>query len=105
MTTDFLRLILNISMQNEIIFSNTAMIVEKQANVIKRKNSVPQILPPAIFTNTFGKVMNMSAGPWSGSTPYEKHAGKIISPAIIATKVSSAQIFTDSPGRVSSFDI
>ena len=63
----------NISMQNEMIFSKTAMIVEKHAKVINKKNSVPQILPPAIFTNTFGKVMNMSAGPWSGSTPYEKN--------------------------------
>lgn len=61
--TDFVRLILNISIQNEIRFSNTAITVEKHAKVINIKNSVPQILPPAIFTNTFGSVTNIRAGP------------------------------------------
>lgn len=66
MRTDFFLLMPNISIQNEMMFSNTAMIVEKHAKVINRKNRVPQILPPAIFTNTFGSVTKIRAGPWSG---------------------------------------
>ena len=47
-------------------FSNTAITVEKLANVINRKKSVPQIRPPVIFTKTFGSVTKIRAGPWSG---------------------------------------
>ena len=59
----------NISIAKDIIFSNTAITVEKLANVINRKNREPQILPPAIFTNTFGSVTNISFGPEVTSTP------------------------------------
>ena len=90
----------NISMLNEIIFSNTAITVEKLANTINRKNSAPHTRPPAIFTNTFGSVTKIRDGPASGCTPYEKHAGKMIIPAISATNVSSPQMLAASPGRV-----
>ena len=69
MSDALFRLIWNISIQNEMMFSNTAITVEKLANVMNRKNSVPQILPPAIFTNTFGSVTNISFGPAVTSTP------------------------------------
>ena len=42
--------------------------------------------------NTFGRVMKMSDGPLSGSTPTEKAAGKIISPAKMAMAESSRAI-------------
>ena len=42
----------------------------------------------------------MRDGPASGSTPKEKQAGKMIRPAINATKVSSEQMRTASLVRV-----
>ena len=44
----------NVSLRKATRFSNTAITVEKLANVINRKKSVPQIRPPVIFTKTFG---------------------------------------------------
>ena len=46
-----------------IRFSNTAVTVEKLANVMKIKNRVPQSLPPAIFRNTCGSVTKIREGP------------------------------------------
>ena len=51
-----------------IRFSKTAITVERLAKVMKRKKSVPQSLPPAMFAKTLGRVMKMSEGPASGST-------------------------------------
>ena len=59
----------NISIANDIIFSNTAITVEKLANVMNIKNRHPHTLPPVIFTNTFGSVINMRLGPAPTSTP------------------------------------
>jgi len=56
-------------MQHAMIFSNTAMIVENAANVINKKKKVPQILPPGIWINTFGSVINISSGPAPGLIP------------------------------------
>ena len=84
----------------EIKFSKTAITVEKLAKVIKRKKRAPQILPNCICMKTFGKVKKIRGGPAFGSTPKLKQAGKIMSPAIIATKVSNAQIFTPSLTKV-----
>ena len=81
-------------------FSNTAMTVEKLAKVMNRKNSVPHSRPPAIFVKTLGSVMKIRLGPASGAMPKEKQAGKMISPAQTATKVSSTQMRAASPGRV-----
>ena len=44
--------------------------------------------------------MKMREGPLSGSTPKEKQAGKMMSPAISATKVSREQMRTASLVRV-----
>lgn len=83
-----------------MMFSNTAMTVEKLAKVMNRKNSVPHRRPPAMFVKTLGKVIKIKLGPASGEMPKEKQAGKMISPAQTATKVSSTQIRAASPGRV-----
>jgi len=64
--TDFFLLQEHISINIAIMFSNTAMIVERAANDIKMKKSVPQILPPFILLNKFGRVMKRSEGPESG---------------------------------------
>ena len=102
---DFLRLHPKLSMAEDIRFSKTAITVVKLAKVINRKNNAPQILPPAIFTKTFGSVTKIREGPESGCTPKEKQAGKMIRPDISATKVSRPQIRTASPGRVCLSDI
>ena len=67
--TAFLRLQPPISMKNARISSNTAMMVESAAKDMKMKNSVPQILPPAMLLKSVGSVMNSSDGPEPGSTP------------------------------------
>ena len=56
MSTAFLRLMPKVSMQTARMFSNTASTVEKLANTMNRKNSVPQKRPPDMFTNRGGRV-------------------------------------------------
>ena len=53
----------------------------------------------------FGNVIKTRLGPCVWSTPNVKHAGKIIKPDVIATKVSRAAIVTDSPKSERSFPI
>ena len=50
---------------------------------------------PKACWNTFGKVMNINAGPLSGFTPTEKAAGNIIKPARIAIMVSIPAIWIE----------
>lgn len=87
-------------MPQQIMFSKTASIVENAANVIKIKNNVPQIRPPAISLKTFGNVIKIRPGPWSGLISKAKQEGKIISPATNATKVSNIAMLRDSPKRL-----
>ena len=61
--TAFLRVQPVKSVAKEMMFWNTALMVEKAAKDMNRKNSVPQILPPAIWLNTLGKVMKIRDGP------------------------------------------
>ena len=103
--TAFLRDRLKLSMQVEIIFSKTAIIVEKLAKVINKKNSPPHNSPPFMFIKILGRVIKIRLGPELTSTPKLKQAGKIIKPAAIATNVSKRQIFTPSDSRVFSLDI
>ena len=69
MIKDFFLFQPNISMLMEIIFSNTAITVESAANDMNIKNSTPHTLPPGIWLNTFGSVINKSDGPLSGLIP------------------------------------
>ena len=82
-----------------MIFSNTAITVDIAAKNIKRKNSVPKIRLPGILLNTLGSVIKSSSGPLPGSIPKEKQAGKMMSPADSATKVSKRMTQTASPVR------
>ena len=65
----FLRVVFKISMAKLISFSNTPIMVERAANVRKRKKRLPQILPPGIEANTRGIVRNIRFGPASGAIP------------------------------------
>ena len=93
------------SVANDTIFWNTAITVDTAANDINRKNSDPTSLPPAILLNTFGSVTKISFGPWPGSILNAKHAGKMIRPAIKATKVSRIVTEIASPIRLRSLPI
>ena len=93
------------SITNAIRFSNTAMIVEHAAKNIQRKKIVPQILPALIALKMFGSVIKIRLGPSPGSTPYAKHDGKMIRPAIKATKVSRSVTRTASPVRLRDLSI
>ena len=54
------------SVAKATIFWNTAITVDMAAKDMNRKNSPPQILPPAMWLNTLGRVMKISDGPASG---------------------------------------
>ena len=95
----------NRSIENETIFSNTAIIVERAAKFIKTKNKVPQIWPFSITLKIFGSVTKTNPGPLPASTPKDIQAGKIINPAIVATKVSSAKTRNPSPVKECSLPI
>ena len=51
------------------MFSNTASTVENAANTMNRKNSVPQIRPPAMLLKTVAIVSNSRDGPALTLTP------------------------------------
>ena len=93
------------SLVQEIRFSKIASTVENAANVINTKNRLPHSLPSGRWLKMFGSVINISFGPELTSTPYEKHAGNIISPEHSATKVSSTATFMDSPKRARSLSM
>ena len=50
------------SIQDDIMFSKTAITVEKAAKAIKMKKQLPIILPPGIFINMFGNVTKIRLG-------------------------------------------
>src|SRR5699024_11169215 len=56
----------NSSILHARIFSNTAMIVEKDAKNRNRKKNDPKILPPVMDAKIFGSVLKISEGPASG---------------------------------------
>lgn len=66
MITLFLRLHPSKSIQNAMMFSNTAITVLSAAKLKKIKNNVPHRLPKGMLANTLGKVTNTSDGPLSG---------------------------------------
>ena len=88
-----------------MISSNTPSTVENAAKVINTKNKLPHSLPKGILLKTLGRVTKIKFGPASTCVLNAKHAGKIISPDVNATKVSNAATLTASPRRARSFPI
>ncbi len=82
-----------------MIFSNTAIIVDKAAKLINTKNNVPQTWPNHISLKILGNVINTNPGPLPGLTPKAKQAGKIINPDNKATNVSNVQTLIVSPNK------
>ncbi len=75
------------------MFSNTANTVENAANDINMKKRLPQSLPRGRLLKMFGNVTKIRGGPLFTSTPYAKHAGKIISPDDINKSVKKGNIY------------
>ena len=79
------------------------------ANSTNRKNRIPAMVPKPMLANTFGMVMNISAGPAcrvSGSPPVNaKTAGMIIRPAMMAIAVSKISTFPVDASMDTSFFI
>ena len=81
------------------MFSNTAMTVESAAKDMNTKNSEPQSRPNGMLLKMLGRVTNTRPGPEPGFTPKAKQAGKMMSPAMSATMVSSRTMYRASPVR------
>lgn len=62
-TTAFLRSQPHKSMAKLMMFSKTAIIVERAAKLIKTKKSAPQICPAGIWLKILGKVTKTRPGP------------------------------------------
>ena len=56
------------SMVQARMFSNTAMMVEKAAKLMNKKNRLPHTRPAGMSLNTLGRVMKMRLGPLSAGT-------------------------------------
>ena len=60
--------------------------------ITRKKNRAPTMCPPGMDSKTMGRVTNMSPGPELISPPNATTDGIIISPARIATPVSTRLI-------------
>ena len=93
----------------ETALSVSAMELVTAANNTSKKNSTPTAPPSPMLANTFGIVINISAGPAckvSGSPPENANtAGMIISPAMMAMSVSKISTFWVAPSMETSFFI
>ena len=105
MSAAFFTLQFHRSCAKDMIFWNTAIMVESAAKDMNRKNSAPQNLPPFMALNTLGRVTNTRPGPYPGLTLKAEHAGKMISPAMSATMVSRIVMLTASPVSLCSLPI
>ena len=88
----FFRLILCSSVKNVMKISLIEIVDVIDAKNSNTKNASDQKYPPGICWKMFGKTSNTSFGPAAGSAPNENTAGKIITPARIATQVSRIAI-------------
>ena len=94
---DFFRLQPVSSIPQEIIFSTTFRLEDCGEACSSSLCHLQLSLPSWLYLKIFGSVMKIRLGPEVWSTLNVKHAGKIISPEVIATKVSRSAIFMDSP--------
>ena len=98
---------LSSSWKVDTALSVRAIELVRAAHSTSTKNRIPMGVPNPILANTFGMVMNISAGPAckvSGSPPENANtAGMIIRPAIMAIAVSNTSTFLVEPSIDTSF--
>ena len=102
---DFWRLHPVSSIPQEMMFSNTARIVENAAKNINKKNRLPQSLPSGIWLKIFGRVIKIRLGPEVWSTWNVKHAGKMISPGDSNKRIQNGNIYRFTKQRAFLSDI
>ena len=69
MSTAFFRLIRHRSMVKEMMFSKTAITVDRAAKDRNRKKAAPHSRPMGMALKMLGRVMNTRGGPFSVATP------------------------------------
>lgn len=77
------------SVKNAIDTSLMEIVEVSEAKKSRTKNNIDHICAPGICAKIEGNTSNTSAGPCTGDMPNENTAGKIITPARMATRVSS----------------
>ncbi len=87
-----LRLSFHSSTMKAIEISLIDIVEVSDARVSSKKKSADHTTPPGRLWNIAGRTSNTSVGPAWGEKPKEKTAGKIITPARSATKVSSTAV-------------
>ena len=85
----FLRLIFFSSVKKAIETSLIEMVEDSDAINNRKKNSDDQKMLPGSWLNMFGRISNTNVGPCAGETPKVNTAGNIMTPARMATEVSS----------------
>ena len=90
------------SIQQERMFSKTAVTVLMAAKDINTKKRAPHSRPPGISLKTLGRVTKIRLAPESGWTPKAKAEGKMMRPETKATKVSRMVMLMTSPIRLRS---
>ena len=84
-----LRLIFFSSVKKAIETSLIEMVEDSDAINNRKKNSDDQKMLPGSWLNLFGRISNTIVGPCAGETPKVNTAGNIMTPARMATEVSS----------------
>lgn len=84
----FFRLIFFSSQKKVIEISLMETVEVRDARKRSRKNSDDHTAPPGSWLKMNGSTSNTKVGPASGDIPKEKTAGKMITPASIATTES-----------------
>ena len=92
LSTDFLRLQCQFPITKDTDTSRRATALVTAAKNTSKKNKAAKIEPPAMASNTFGRVTKISPGPEAGSRPQENTAGKMAMPASTAIQVSKRAI-------------
>ena len=80
------------SVKNAIDTSLMEIVEVSDAKKSRKKKRIDHICAPGICANIDGNTSNTSAGPFTGDMPNENTAGNIITPARMATRVSSVAV-------------
>ena len=85
----FLRLIFFSSVKKAIETSLIEIVEDSDAMNNRKKKSDDQMMLPGSWLKMLGSISNTNVGPCSGDTPKVNTAGNIMTPARMATEVSS----------------
>ena len=101
-STAFFLLQCHVPMTKEAHTSRRATALVTAANSTSKKKRAAKTVPPFRASKTFGSVTKIRLGPEAGSKPLANTAGKMAIPASTAIVVSSAAIFMQLLGMLTS---